>query len=72
MTKALSVILACLCVSVFGAAAIPEAKPVTMEGLPFMDVLAEREQKGIRDVVGAQPSPFDLVSRCISRATGRT
>jgi quercetin dioxygenase-like cupin family protein/alkylhydroperoxidase/carboxymuconolactone decarboxylase family protein YurZ len=118
MIKTLSVILACWCLSVFGAAAIPEAKPVTMEGLnarqqgivtiaaftalgdlpklttalhagldagltineikeilvqmyayagfprslngisTFMAVLAERERNGIRDVVGAEPSPF--------------
>jgi quercetin dioxygenase-like cupin family protein/alkylhydroperoxidase/carboxymuconolactone decarboxylase family protein YurZ len=33
--------------------------PRSLNGITtFMDVLAEREQKGIRDVVGAQPSPF--------------
>lgn len=33
--------------------------PRSLNGIStFMDVLAEREQKGIRDVVGAQPSPF--------------
>lgn len=118
MLKELSVILACLCLSVFGAAAIPEAKPATMDGLndkqqrivtiaaftaigdlrrlktalnegldagltineikeilvqmyayagfprslngitTFMDVLAEREEKGIRDVVGPEPNPW--------------
>ena len=33
--------------------------PRSLNGITtFMDVLAEREQKGIRDVLGAQPSPF--------------
>ncbi|HET9383734.1 MAG TPA: carboxymuconolactone decarboxylase family protein [Gemmatimonadales bacterium] len=33
--------------------------PRSLNGITtFMDVLAEREQKGIRDVVGAEPSPF--------------
>lgn|SRR5574341_115362 len=110
--------LACMCVSVFVTAAIPERKPLRTDGLnakqqrivtiaaftatgdlrrlktalidglndgltvneikeilvqmyayagfprslngisTFMDVLAERERKGTRDVVGAQPSPF--------------
>jgi quercetin dioxygenase-like cupin family protein/alkylhydroperoxidase/carboxymuconolactone decarboxylase family protein YurZ len=33
--------------------------PRSLNGITtFMEVLAEREQKGIRDAVGAQPSPF--------------
>ncbi|MGE5803065.1 MAG: carboxymuconolactone decarboxylase family protein [Gemmatimonadota bacterium] len=118
MIKELSVAFACMCLSVFRIAAIPEQKPVRTDqlnakqrrivtiaaftavgdlpklkialndgldagltineikeilvqmyayaGFPrslngittFMDVLAEREQKGMRDVAGAQPSPL--------------
>ena len=129
MIKTLSVCFACMCLSVFGSAALPEGKPIRTEGLSakqqrivaiaaftatgdlpklktalnggldagltineikeilvqlyayagfprslngittFMDVLAERERKGTRDVVGAQPSPFPVERTSIEIGT---